>query len=646
VKELGGGRHGASGGGPTMGLGFAGAPTFNIQNGEGSVDLFSEIIRYDNPDTYISNLGTPQYNGNISQVQWQVAGREQQAYTYKYDDLDRLLEGEYTDIHDMEGLQASGQTPYSTDNKFGEKLTYDLRGNITSLIRNGMIAPGFNAGSVVTGTFGQIDNLAYTYNTKNQVTAITDGANALKGFKGSSSTYTYDANGNLKTDAAKGITNIVYNYLNLPQTIQFTNNRKIEFVYDGTGVKLRKTTWENGIVKETRDYMENFEYKDDKIERISHSEGYITPRAKRADEGTEFVGLGGLVWQYNYVLKDHLGNTRVTFADVNNGNTIEPNTEISQINHYYPFGLNMEGNWNGASADAKNKYQYNGKELQSDFGLDWNDYGARMYDAARGQWTSVDPMAEKYTNLSSYCYVANNPINFIDPDGMQIIDNDGIVKEQKDRLNNNVKAVNEALKMEGISEDMAKSLKSYGSAMKDQLNEITTLEESSQVYNVSYGSGTDQGGGTTYNNKTKAIDINIDKNKTNLLESGVVSHELKHGYQYEKGKVSFRVENDKFGMLYDISDEVGSYNNQSVLEYGVSFGLHQWDAAKVKTMGKTMKPEAYQDIPSGSININSKIGKALIQQTIDAGANGTPVQEVYKGWEKDYEKGQKSKKGN
>jgi RHS repeat-associated protein len=406
-----------SGGGTMVGLGYGGTPIFNKVAGEGSVDLFSESIRYNNPDANISNIGTPQYNGNISQAVWQVAGRERQAYTYKYDDLDRLLEGEYTDISDGNGPQAVGQTPYSTDNKFGEKLTYDLRGNITSLIRNGMIAPGLSAGSVVTGTFGQIDNLAYTYNTKNQVTGITDGANASKGFKGSSSTYTYDANGNLKSDAAKGITNIIYNYLNLPQTIVFTNNRKIEFVYDGTGVKLRKTTWENGVIKETRDYMENFEYKDDKIERIHHAEGVITQRALRSGESTEFVGLGGLVWQYEYTLTDHLGNTRVTFADIDGNNTIDPNTEVNQINHYYPFGLNMEGNWNGAQGN--NKYGYNGKEWNDDFGLGMNDYGARYYDPSAARWWNVDPLTEKMPRHSAYNYCFNNPIKFVDPNGCE-----------------------------------------------------------------------------------------------------------------------------------------------------------------------------------------------------------------------------------
>jgi RHS repeat-associated protein len=120
-------------------------------------------------------------------------------------------------------------------------------------------------------------------------------------------------------------------------------------------------------------------------------------------------------YDYEYVLRDHLGNARVTFSDANTDGVVT-SADIKQTNHYYPFGLNMEGPWNGAKGD--NKYQYNEKELNDDYGLNWNDYGARFYDAAIGRFPTIDILAEIYNFQSPYAYAANNPINFIDFMGM------------------------------------------------------------------------------------------------------------------------------------------------------------------------------------------------------------------------------------
>ena len=91
--------------------------------------------------------------------------------------------------------------------------------------------------------------------------------------------------------------------------------------------------------------------------------------------------------------------------------------EVLQRNLYYPFGLAMEGEWEDMTTPNMD-YLYNGKELNTDFDLNWLDYGARYYDPAIARWNAVDPLADSYYSFSPYNYVLNNPIGLIDPNGM------------------------------------------------------------------------------------------------------------------------------------------------------------------------------------------------------------------------------------
>jgi RHS repeat-associated protein len=131
-----------------------------------------------------------------------------------------------------------------------------------------------------------------------------------------------------------------------------------------------------------------------------------------------YVQPSGSSYEYVYQYKDHLGNVRLSYSDKDN-NGIANNTEIIAENNYYPFGLAHKGyNSLVTSSNPGQKYKYNGKELQDEFGLNMYDYGARNYDPVLGRWMNIDPLAEDEPEWSTYRYGYNNPLRFIDPTGM------------------------------------------------------------------------------------------------------------------------------------------------------------------------------------------------------------------------------------
>jgi len=162
-----------------------------------------------------------------------------------------------------------------------------------------------------------------------------------------------------------------------------------------SGNKLRKQTKIDYQPTKTIDYLGNIVYEDNAIKYILSEEGRIL----KNDNGA---------FTFNYFLKDHLGNTRVT---------IDQTGKLMQENAYYPFGMQINGLCFETGVDLPNQYLYNGKEFQEDFGLDWFDYGARFYDGELGRWHVVDPMAEKTFSWNPYDYTLNNPVRFVDIDG-------------------------------------------------------------------------------------------------------------------------------------------------------------------------------------------------------------------------------------
>ena len=385
-------------------------------------DLFAFKINYNTPAE-----AAALFNGNISETYWRTKSDYQlRKYNYSYDHLNRLLKANYVKP-DTGPAQILGS--------FDEQLGYDKNGNIRYLLRTG----NFDDRSVNL----IIDNLDYSYkpNSPNQLLAVEDGTNEPAGFKDNAHQqveYSYDANGNLIADKNKNIVSIKYNHLNLPTEIIFENDGKINYLYNAVGQKVRKHVGDavSGS-NTTTDYLSGFQYQNEDLKMIPTSEGYVSILGKVEEYKPNYV--------FNYV--DHLGNIRLSYS-------LEPNTKVLKImeeNHYYPFGLKHSG-YNQTELEyykiSENNivlmpafhvsflsnqvpeqslssfnynYKYNGKELQDELGLNLYDYGARNYDAAIGRWLNIDPLAENSRRWTAYNYAYNNPIFFIDPDGMQSV---------------------------------------------------------------------------------------------------------------------------------------------------------------------------------------------------------------------------------
>ena len=293
-------------------------------------------------------------NGNIRSMNWSADGSSH-SYAFTYDGANRMLDA----IH--------GTGDYTE-----KVMSYDKNGNILGLQRYG--------GSL-------IDNLTYSYDG-NQLTQVEDATGNSAGFSNGASTtneYTYDYNGNLTKDSNKGISNISWNSLNLPNVVTFEDGSTVTYTYAADGTKLRTVHNINGTTTQ-KDYCGSVIYENGTAKLWQTEAGYISMNDSK----------------YHYYLQDHQGNNRVVVSETG---------ATEEVNHYYAFGGLFD------NSNSVQPFKYNGKELDTHKGLNWYDYGARQYDATLGRWFAVDPLAEKYYESSPYNYCDNNPALRIDHGG-------------------------------------------------------------------------------------------------------------------------------------------------------------------------------------------------------------------------------------
>ncbi|MBX0293120.1 hypothetical protein K3G63_21930 [Hymenobacter sp. HSC-4F20] len=297
----------------------------DVQN-PNAEDLWNFSLHYD------CGFDEKQYNGNIAGQTWRsLSDGIERAYGYRYDNVNRLLQGDFV-----------ARTSTSPTSSWGAErgnyrfafASYDAGGNLLTLRRRGLVAA---ATRTTAAQYAETDNLRYRYQpttnsepVSNRLQRVDDLAPAATAFGGKlperpdfsdgstsgsqSPDYTYDAAGSLLSDRNKGITHIQYNYLHLPELIEWSNGNKLQYVYTATGQKVGKLATPAAVAGKPTlapvrtDYLGAWQYEKDSLRWLNHAEG----RALMIYRRNAAQGIDSKV-QYEYTLKDHLGNLRVAF---------------------------------------------------------------------------------------------------------------------------------------------------------------------------------------------------------------------------------------------------------------------------------------------------------------------------------------------
>ena len=273
--------------------------------------------------------------------------------------------------------------------------------------------------------------------------------------------------------------------------------------------------------------------------------------------GIEILFAGGQFkdGEVMYFEADHLGSIRAV---------INSDGETVATNNYMPFG----GRHTGGVVNDDVRYRFNGKEEQTTGSLNLLDYGARMYDPETGRWFVIDPLTEKYPEVSPYVYCNNNPIMFIDPDGREWTPDkftQDIVKEVNKGLDSKISAADKNIGRLEKKITKAESKGKETSGLQGKLDSAkankANLETSKQEFNAmgevqgqlfSFApSGSNSGGNTDFD----ASGTIVMKIVSGEHQNANAVHEGAHGYELWKNG-----EKPKSEAVF--SSEINAYSRQ------------------------------------------------------------------------------------
>ncbi|MCL9806424.1 lamin tail domain-containing protein [Flavobacterium amniphilum] len=370
-------------------------------------DVFGVMLDYHNGDyqranTNIGSSSTiagvnQDFNGNVKAVRWSnkndiVGGvANQRAYMYNYNRNGWLADATFGTTNNAGVITTSGMFKEGA-------ITYDANGNIKSLQRTNE-----------TGLM--IDNLAYDYTTKNQLSRVNDmvASNVVSYDVDSQSpnNYEYNAIGQLWKNNAEGL-EYFYNSEGLTTEVRKGGNTIVKFFYNEHGYRISKESYNISGVHLYTDYYV-LDVGGNVMAIYNKPAGGIIKQKELSIYGLSRLAIYTKaplpINDYiTYEIADHLGNVRAVIKKIINNPVVAIFTS-----DYYPFGEKLPSRDNMTN---EYRYAFQGQELDGGTGME--AFQLRLWDGRIGRWLNPDPYSEFF---SPYLGMGNNPINLVDPDG-------------------------------------------------------------------------------------------------------------------------------------------------------------------------------------------------------------------------------------
>ena len=385
-----------------------------------------------------------QWGGNIAEIAW-TSETDSFRDVYGYDGLSRLSSSTRCRTSD-------------TNHKYFNDYSYDSHGNVVrSTFRDEIqLGSGLFDGLFTTKEFthdgnrlvsGRIQTGEYDRTIQSPTSVET-----------CQTAYTYDRDGRLTKSEDNGMTEVRYNVVGYPSYVRTADNGYVQNKYTAGGARLESRRMSADGKVTAMAYEGNEVIENGKLRMLMFDGGYVdfsgdeprycwytrdhlgSVRAVADAEGNVFASYAYGPYGEDFVAERVVGEDQVLNGPASgSASTYQPDGGTTVLDGLTPSaeyhlkpGMTLPGTTPAVTYTANESpdwqpYKFSGKESLTRVGLDLYDFGARMYSPSNMRWMTMDPLAEKYYSVSPYAYCAGDPINRIDPNGMEWEKTDSLI---------------------------------------------------------------------------------------------------------------------------------------------------------------------------------------------------------------------------